>query len=99
MDFGNVNPVQRTSNAEVLRRDSHPNYRRRPASILFSDDNSETEQDAQDGNDTEENDRYQPLLDDESAILGEVTAEELRSPSMAAAQVLRSRGENDEYYG
>ena len=96
--LANVNPVQRTADANTVRRQSRPNDRRRFPHTLLPNDNSETEQPAEDGNSTEENDHYQRTNDGESAILSEVTAEELRCPAMAAARVLDWRGENDGYH-
>jgi len=99
MNLSNVNPVQRTAESDALRRQADPHERRHFVLTRHPNDNSETEQHAKDGNDREENDRYQPADTDESAILSEVTAEALRSPAIAAARVLDSRGENDEYHG
>ena len=92
MEFGNVNPVQRTAYADAVRRQSHPNHKRCSGPDHLPDDDSETEQHAGNGNTAEENDRYQAPDEDESAILRQVTAEELRGPATAAARVLQSRG-------
>ena len=99
MNLSNVSPVQRSAAFDALRRQADPHEGRYFIFTCHPGDNSETEQHAKDGNDPEENDRYQSTDSDESAILSEVTAEELRSPAIAGARVLDSRGENDEYHG
>lgn len=99
MNFSNINPVQRPENAASLRRQSHSNQRRHSAQRSPLDEVPEKEPLTESGNDVVENDQYDPISDTESAILSEVTAEELKRPGLAAAHVLRLREENHGHHG
>lgn len=95
LDLSNVNPVQRTDNADAVRRHSHPNDKGRSGSNHLPDDDSKTEQDAGNGNSAEENDCYQATDEDESAILRQVNGRRTagpgdgRSASSAIARIKR----------